>query len=255
MKLACCVWALTLPEDETLNHMQSLGFEWIDIQPHMLRTDETKSHADSLGLRVSCVGISFGLPDGSGLEHADDTKRQSAIDHMKAGIDHASNLGATCAYVVPSLDTSQPALDRFADSMRDIADYAEKANIKVGIEHFPGRALPIAQGTLDFIEDIGHDNLYLLLDSGHLQMSNEDASTVIRNAGDRLAYVHLDDNDGDGDLHWALLDGVMTHESLKALVDALYEIGYDGMVSLELSPKLPDPLDSLQKSMKIIQNL
>ena len=30
-----------------------------------------------------------------------------------------------------------------------------------------------------------------------------------------LGYVHLDDNDGINDLHWSLLEGVMTDESLR----------------------------------------
>ena len=43
-------------------------------------------------------------------------------------------------------------------------------------------------------------------------MSGEDPEAVIANAGDRLGYVHLDDNDGLSDLHWSLLEGVMTEE-------------------------------------------
>lgn len=255
MKIACCVWALTLPEKDIFDHMNTLGFEWVDIQPNMLRTETLRAHVQTLGLKVSCVGASFGIPDDASLDHVDDDKRQRAIDHVRDSIDHAHELGATCAYVVPTMDASADALERYAGSLREIGDHAESLHIKIAIEHFPGRALPTAQDTLDFIEQVGHDNLYLLLDSGHLQMSDEDAPTVIRNAKDRLAYVHLDDNDGEGDLHWSLLDGVMTRESLKALLDTLDEVGYDGAISLELSPKLSDPLKALRDSLDIVQKL
>jgi len=255
MKLSCCVWALTLPEDETMNHMKDLGFAWVDVQPQMLRTDAGLTHLNNLGLQVSCVGASFGMPDGASLSHSDDNQRQRAIDHVINGVDHANTLGADTVYVIPDMDSEISAIKRYAESLRQIADHAQTKHIKVGIEHFPGRALPTALGTLVFLETVGHDNLYLLLDSGHLQMSHEDAPTIIRDAGDRLAYVHLDDNDGVGDLHWALCDGVMTRDSLGALLDTLDAVGYDGGVSLELSPKLPDPLNALRDSLKIVQDL
>ena len=87
---------------------------------------------------------------------------------------------------------------------------------------------------------------------GHIQMRGEDPAQIIRQAGERLSYVHLDDNDGVGDLHWSLLDGVMTRDSLGSIFAALTEIGYDGGVSLELSPKLPDPFAALQASREIV---
>ena len=255
MKLSCCVWVLSLPEDETLTHMKSLGFDWVDVQPHMLRTDAGHAHLTAQGLQVSCVGASFGMPDGASLSHSNDSQRQLALDHVIDSVDHASTLGADTVYVIPDMDSDPSALKRYAESLRQIADHAQTQHIKVGIEHFPGRALPTAHGTLDFLETVGHDNLYLLLDSGHLQMSHEDASMIIRDAGDRLAYVHLDDNDGVGDLHWALCDGVMTRESLGALLDTLDAVGYTGAISLELSPQLTDPLNALRDSLKIVQDL
>ena len=81
------------------------------------------------------------------------------------------------------------------------------ARFAIGVEHFPGKALPTAAGTLEYLSRLNHPNLYLLLDTGHLQMSKEDPAAVIAAAGDRLGYVHLDDNDGEADLHWPLLDG------------------------------------------------
>ena len=82
-------------------------------------------------------------------------------------------------------------------------------------------------------------------------MSGEDPAEVISTAGSRLYYVHLDDNDGHGDLHWALLDGVLTTHTLRDTFRALQDIGYDGAVSLELSPMLDDPYQALERSRKI----
>ena len=64
-------------------------------------------------------------------------------------------------------------------------------------------------------------------------MSKEDPAAVIAAAGDRLGYVHLDDNDGEGDLHWSLLEGVLTEKALAATFAALALSQYTGPASLE----------------------
>jgi len=252
MKLSCCIWALTGPEDENLKRMAELGFAWIDIQPTMLTSAATRTLAQELGLAVSCVGASFGLPDGAALDSPDANLRSVALAHMDKALAHAAARGASAAYVIPGLDGSRDALHRYGDSVAAAAEIAQKHGLTLGIEHFPGRALDTAAATLDFVRAVAHPNLYLLFDSGHIQMRGEDPAAIIRQAGERLNYVHLDDNDGVGDLHWSLLDGVMTTESLASIFTALDEIGYDGGVSLELSPKLPDPFAALQASREIV---
>lgn len=252
MKLSCCVWALSLPENEMLQAMKNIGFEWIDIQPHMLQSADLRSLAIDLNLKVSCVGISFNMPDGASLDHDLESNRQQAIEHCISAMAHAVDLGADCVYVVPCMDDSSDALARYGLSLQKIADKAGEHDLKVCIEHFPGRALATASASLDFIKQVDHPNLYLLLDSGHIQMSKEDAQDIIMKAGSKLGYVHFDDNDGENDVHWSLLDGVMTTESLKQTFQALNQIDYSGAISLELSPKLSAPAESLIKSRDIL---
>jgi len=252
MKLSCCVWALTLPEIDMLNEIKFIGFDSIDIQPHMLQSADSRSLAKSYGFQVSCVGASFGMPDGVNLDDLDESNRHRAIDHAYKTIAHAVDLGADTVYVVPGMDSSQASLTQFASSMSSIAERASEHHIKICIEHFPGRALPTASATLEFIAEVNHPNLYLLYDSGHIQMAGEDPSDIILKAGSRLGYVHFDDNDGINDVHWSLLDGVMTRDDLNKTFHALHQIGYDGAVSLELSPKLPSPKQSLIASRDIL---
>ena len=248
MKIACCIWALSLPETELLRQVSELGFSFIDIQPGQLRALESRLLAQELGLSVSCLGASFGMPAGASLDSADDAAREAASNHASESIAQAAEVDADTVYIVPGKDESAGALERYAKSMTALADAARDNGLKLAIEHFPGTALPSANATLEFIHGIGNANLYLLIDTGHLQMSGEDPASAIVNAGERLAYVHFDDNDGFGDLHWSLLDGVMTEESLDATLGALQEIGYQGALSLELSPSLKQPAKALRDS-------
>lgn len=252
MKLACCVWALASPEDDLLRQIRELGFAWIDIQPGHLRRSARRQLAAELGLQVSCLGASFDMPAGCTLDHENNHVRRRAIAHVAEAIDHASNLGAETVYVIPGNDHGQAALRRYADALAELADYAGARNIKMAVEHFPGTALHSAEATLAFLKDLDQPNAHLLYDSGHIQMTNENPTEVIEGAGDRLAYAHFDDNDGEGDLHLALLDGVMTEATLLETIRALRRINYRGAVSLELHPELADPVNALARSRDIL---
>ena len=136
-----------------------------------------------------------------------------------------------------------------------MAARAQVLGLKFCVEHFPGLALPTVAATLEFLRQVDHPNLYLLFDLGHAQISGEDPVAAIESAGSRLGYVHLDDNDGRGDHHLSLLDGVLTQTSLRQTFKALGDVGYGGAVSLELNAELPDPLGALRRSRECVLRL
>ncbi|MGB5048362.1 MAG: TIM barrel protein, partial [Caldilineaceae bacterium] len=138
MHFSCCIWALTGPENENLQKMSDLGFGSIDIQPAMLATAESRGLAQRLGLSVSCVGASFGLPDGATLDSPDASARAAALAHMEKSLAHAATLGATAAYIIPGMDGSKEALQHYGDSVAATAEIAQQHGLTLGIEHFPG---------------------------------------------------------------------------------------------------------------------
>ncbi|NJN82856.1 MAG: sugar phosphate isomerase/epimerase [Caldilineaceae bacterium] len=254
MHLSCCTWALAggdASEAAILDQLAALEFSHIDIRPNDFADEAGLARMSRLGFQVPCVALSFGLPAGVTLGSDDAEIADQALHFATLGLERATTLGATTAYIIPDLDASMEGLLRYGAAVTELASRAAERSINLCIEHFPGRALPTVANTLAFLEDVGHPNLNLLFDIGHAQMSKEDIRIAILKADQRLGYVHLDDNDGVGDLHWALCDGVMTQESLKSLFHALVEIEYDGGVSLEMNPTLPDPFDAIQRSRAV----
>ncbi len=251
MYLSCCVWALTAKPSEVLSDMRSLGFNRIDIRPDFLEDEDVQALKGTHPLGVSSVAASFGVPEDSELDGFDVDARKKGVAHVEQVVKQCAALGGNLVYLVPGRDDSPATLSRYGDSLAQAADQAAGHDVRLCIEHFPGTALPTAAATLEFIGAIDHPNLGLLFDIGHVQISNENPAEVIRSSGARLDYVHLDDNDGHGDLHWALLDGVLTTETLRETFGALQEIGYKGGVSLELSPQLEDPYQALKRSRQI----
>lgn len=255
MLLSCCAWALGGADTDAIERLAEVGLTAVDVRPSMLSTAAARNRCRTLGLEVCCMAASHELPDGVSLGAADPAAVEAACAHVEAALTHAANLGAGCAYVVPDPGQDERLRERYTAPLTRIADHGRSLGIKVCVEHFPGTAFPTVAGTLAFLEGLDHPNLYLLFDIGHAQMSREAPADVLLAAAARLGYVHLDDNDGVGDLHLALTDGVMSRASLAELFTVLGRLGYDGPVSLEMKNDLPDPLDAIRRSAATVRDL
>ena len=238
MNLSCCAWALAGPGSEVPGQVAGLGFESVDLRPFAFAGERGRNQLASAGLEVRCVAASAGVHEDLALESNDGAVVSAALRQLDIAFDYAASLGAGTAYIVPGGE-GVGDLGRYAAALGEAAGLAQQRGLRLAVEHFPGRALPTVEGTLDLLAEIDHPNLYLLFDLGHAQMSNEDPVEAIEAAGPRLGYVHLDDNNGVDDSHLALFDGVMTGETLRRTLAALPSVGYDGPVSLELNQDSP----------------
>ena len=253
MTISCCTWALEGSEADALTAIAQTGLRHIDHRPFDFRSAESRRLISDLELTPTCMATGFGMPVGAALDATDAGARDAAIEHTRRALEYAHETGIRRAYLLPGEDGGEVSLSRYGESVIGLADTAAGYGIKLCIEHFPGKALPTVQVTLDYIAKLGHDNLYLLFDIGHAQISKEDPAEAIAQAGDRLGYFHLDDNDGVSDLHWALCDGVLTRDVLKTTLATLGHIGYDGPVSLEMNPGLPDPLAAIKRGFRLVR--
>ena len=253
--ISAMLTSLPLPFEKAVRTCADLGFTHVDI---VALADRPAMHREALadaGVLVACASVGRGLPEGVSLDAAPVEARRTALDLMKWQVADAAQLGATHAYVIPGLDASPEALERFAEGCSLLATYAAGRMVRLCIEHIPGRALPTVAATLAWLDRLNHDHLFLLLDIGHCLISGEDAPDAVVQVGSRLGYVHLDDNDGLGDLHWALLKGRLTEEDLRQFLSALQLNHYRGPVALELNAELPDPVSALADGKQLISRL
>jgi sugar phosphate isomerase/epimerase len=234
--LSVLLTSLPVSFEDAVAQAAELGFTHVDVVALVERP-----------VLVSCASLGRGLPEGHGLEVASLEHRRATVDLIKRQLVDAATLGATTAYLVPSVDPSPESMARFAEGCGLLADYAASRMIQLCVEPVPGRALARADQTLDWLSSPGLERVDLLLDVGHCLISNEEPSEVVRRAGSRLGYVHIDDNDGVGDLHWHLYQGKLTRECLTRFLDALDESSYRGALALELHPELPNPVEGLRQ--------
>ncbi len=245
LTISACAWALPQPPHAALQRIRSAGFEWIDVRADCWDGLRTEGDIEVHGLRVACAGLhQMPMPPGASLDLLATRDSGRILPYLLGGLERGALLGARWAYIVAPAQRPVDT-DSYARSMARLADAASALGVRLCIEPTPGRALGTAAEALRFVETVGHSNLYTLLDLGHCLLTGEDPAAAVRAAGDRLGYVHIDDNDGRGDCHWPLFDGILEPPVFEAMLDALVATGYCGPVSIELAKRLGRPLSAL----------
>jgi sugar phosphate isomerase/epimerase len=250
---SACIWEYPEPIKDALRQIKETAFHYIDVEPETLEPEEAMATYKELGLEVSCVALDHNLPSGCSLESKSQESMRKAIAHMKTALQKCKSLEAKAAYLGPCADPRQ--LQAYGAALNELAEEAAEKNIKLCVEHVYKRALPTAKEVVAFLKKLNHRNLYLLLDVGHSLMAGEKPSEAALEAGDRLGYVQMNDNDGKSDRHWPLLDGVLTLDELTKTMNALKQVGYQGTIGLELSHKIPSLISGFSRNRNLILRL
>lgn len=255
MYLSAFLTCLPLDFAAGLKALARLGFTHVDLTAKAARPDGEREALAESGLVVSCMAVGRGLSEGCALDAVELADRKTALEEMKRQVVDAAQLGATAAYIVPGSDASPAGLERFAEAARLLASYAYGRGVRLCVEHVPGRALPTVARTLDWLRGTGQECLDLLLDLGHCLISEEDPVLAVVKAGERLGYVHLDDNDSLSDLHWPLCTGRLTHDMLDAFFAILNGSNYRGGCALEYNPGNPEPQKALRDGRVLFERM
>ena len=248
LKIAAHAGSLPAPWMQFLPRLVEMGFGWIDIPANC--PQHLHSYFVDQGLRVSSVALEGGQPPGVHLLSGDNAVRAKSLDYFRRALDLTAAFEADLAYITPPAKTGKGVSDLWSQAICRLADHARSLGIRIAIEHFPGRLLPTASSVLDWLEQVNHDALSLLIDVGHCLISGEDPAAVIHEAGPRLGHLHFDDNDGESDLHWPLFHGRLTETDVRHAMVALRESGYRGALCLELSPLFVDPIEQLRRGQR-----
>ena len=117
---------------------------------------------------------------------------------------------------------------RSVQGIREMAVYAEAKGIKLALEalnRFETDMINIVAQGLDFIDDVGKENVGLHLDTFHMHLEEKSSGDAIRLAGDKIFHFHACENDrgvpGTGQVHW------------NEVANALKDVGYPGPIVIE----------------------
>ncbi len=177
--------------------------------------------------------------------------RQLAYEHMQSVVDCCATLGASVLAgphqialgVFSGRGPTEVEWQRSVEHIRRVAEYAAPAGVAL-VEEVVNRFELYLLNTLDqaikFVDQVGHPNCRIHLDTFHAHIEEKRPGDAIRRAGRRIGYVHISENDrgvpGTGQVGW------------EATFDALRDIEYDGWLTVEL---FGDALPNLAAATKI----
>jgi D-psicose/D-tagatose/L-ribulose 3-epimerase len=130
-----------------------------------------------------------------------------------------------------------------------LADRAKASGITVGLEfvnRYETNLLNTSAQTVEYIKEVGSDNLVVHLDSYHMNIEENNFRDPVFDAGDLLGYVHIGEN------HRGYLG--QGHVNFPELFQALVDAEYDGVITFEsFSSKVVD--ENLSTILRIWRNM
>ncbi|SDZ41121.1 D-psicose/D-tagatose/L-ribulose 3-epimerase [Jannaschia faecimaris] len=215
------------------------GFDFIEIallSPDMVDAAASRRLLDGAGLSAVCslglpraVWPSRNGPDGAvafltnalNVAHAMGAEALSGVTY--GGIGEISGLPATAQ-----------ELDHVAVTLERAAKHAAKLGMRFGIEpvnRYETHLINTARQGAEMIERIGAPNLFLHLDTYHMNIEERGMAMGVLEAREHLAYIHLSESDrgtpGAGNVRWDEVYG------------ALAAVGFEGGLAMESFINMP----------------
>lgn len=232
------VWSAGSSKEElesALTKTHELGYKLIEfsyLDPRQVDVKWLAGRINQLGLDVA---ISMGLPHEGDISSSD----ASVVGHGEEILDKAVALtrdlgGSKLAGILSSAHGKQEqaptkkAWDTSVATLTKVADRAKAAGVSLNLEivnRFESNMLNTAAQGLAYIKDTGASNIFLHLDTFHMNIEEADVGLAIRHAADKIGYVHIGESHrgylGTGNIDFA------------AIFDALVALGWDDYVTFE----------------------
>lgn len=253
------VWSASSAQgdlERTLANTREAGFDLIEFS----YLDPANVDVGGLARRIADlklgVAISIGLPADGDISSADKAVAARGVEILNETIALTRDLGGQKIGGILStshgLQTQAPTRDqwnRSAGTLAKVAETAKAAGVTLNLEivnRFESNLLNTASQGLAFIADTGSDNIFLHLDTFHMNIEEADVGLAIRHAADKIGYVHI------GESHRGFLG--TGNIDFAAIFDALTAIGYRDDLSFEsFSSKIVD--ENLSRKTAIWRNL
>jgi D-psicose/D-tagatose/L-ribulose 3-epimerase len=205
------------------------------MNPPSVDTAHTRQLLEKNGLRAVC---SLGLPERAWAS----VRPDAAIEFLQVAIDKTADLGGQALSGVifggigerTGVPPTQGEYDNVARAMAAAARHAKSRNIALGIEpvnRYENHLINTGWQAVEMIERIGADNVFIHLDTYHLNIAEKGAANGILAAREHLKYVHLSESDrgtpGYGTCDW---DEVFA---------TLAAIGFKGGLAMESFINMP----------------
>ena len=210
-------------------------------------------HTGRRGIHGPFMGMSIGSPDPAFQQLVARRFIESIRFGATFGATHMVIHSPFHGWVNPFLFAGKGSLlalqiDWIRRTLDPVIPVAEEHGLTLAIENIFD---PSIVALLETARTIDHPNVRLSLDVGHAQLTVPHGGMTpdqyVLEAGELLAHVHLQDNDGLSDRHWAAGDGIVP---FRAIFESLRAVDGDPRLIVELKKRA-----DIQRSAAYLESL
>lgn len=185
--------------------------------------------------------------------------RISRAEEMKRSIQIAAWLGSKYWVVHPIMPhrvrdlpegNAESTWELNKEFMSWLLEYARQVGVTICLENMPHRNFSMAkpEKVLQFVKEMNDPNFKVCLDTGHVATQEGlDLAEQVRMLGQELRVLHVHDNTGEKDQHMWPGKGILNWEQFA---QALKDVGFSGVFSLETNPAVGIPEAQFRKEAK-----
>lgn len=250
VKMGCGGIGITI-DQAALNPFKAHGKEQLNDVKGFLRTHPNVRTVIETGARFLLDPYVKHEPT---LVSASAVQRAKRIDFYKYAIDVAAELGSDCVSIWSGInreDAPDLLLDRLADGLDQVCNYATRAGVLIGFEPEPGMVIDTLARFQRLLQWFDHPSLRLTIDIGHLFCQGEvPIHDYLVRWQDRLINVHIEDMKAGVHEHLQFGEGEM---NFPPILKTLQEINYTGCVQIELSRHSHNAVEAARFAIQFLQ--
>ncbi len=212
--------------------------------------------------RCRALGLTINAFEAGFLRHltvsADDAVRRQAVALFAQSLQVAQALGSGLVYFhsaphpswtiefrrlyddftpptkvdVPKDFVWDAAWSAYVALIKEMAHQAEGAGLRLALEIRPYEMVSNADGMRRLSDAVASPALGLVFDTAHFLVQKELLPVAIQKLRDRIFLVHLADNDGVNDYHWAPGKGVVPWDGVMR---TLHHVDYAGFANIDVA--------------------
>lgn len=270
-------WGVMLPADRVLDEMRSLGITATELgAPGFLprEPDAVRAVLARHGMRFVGGFVPVVLHDPAARAATLAEARDTAARFAAAGGEMFVSAAVVDEGWSPRIELSPAQRDHLVAMLGELDEVCDGYGLTHALHPHVGTLVETEADVTTLLERSG---VRWTLDTGHLFIGGYDPVAFVRDAGDRVAHVHLKDvraeivqsvRVGERTIRQATIDGVFCPLGLgdvpiAATVDALESAGYQGWYVLEQDTDLgstePEPgagpIESARASVQYLRSI
>lgn len=245
--------------EEGLKNAAENGFELVELSlrdPSEISGGELHELLSKyqLGLSAIATGQSC-LHDALCLGSPKLENVQGAVTRLKGHIELASRfesrviIGGIRGRFSGSKTEMKAQRSWALEAFRTCAKTAREKGVQLLIEpinRYETNFINSTEEAISFIDESGHPEIKLLLDTFHMNLEEKNISETLRNYSERIGYLHFADSNRKAP-GWG-------HIPFRQIMSTLADLNFNGVIGAEILP-LPDDTGAIRQAGEFLRSL